>query len=174
MLDQILNQIVPILVTVIVGVLVVVIKSVGDAATSYIQAKKDAIVLKIGVDKYNQQLAFAGSIWDIVEENFRIGGMVWDIILQKQEMFDKLLKEKVPSLTNEQKESLRQSIAGVVNSGRDIIVTPAIKTIPQEPSEAIQPLLPQEDINTTVEVSPSVIAPNVEFGIIPNPDILPE
>ena len=131
MLQEILNQIVPILVTVIVGILVVIVKSVGDAATSYIQAKKDAIVLKLGVDKYNQELAFAGSIWDIVEENFRIGEIVGDTILKKQEMFDKLLKERVPSLTEAQIESLRQSIAGVVNAGRDIIVTPVVTEVSQ-------------------------------------------
>ena len=152
MFEQILNQIIPILVTVIVGILVVIIKSVGDAATSYIQAKKDALVLKIGIDKYNQQLAFAGSIWDIVEENFRIGGIVGDIMLQKQEMFDKLLKEKVPSLTDAQIESLRQSIAGVVNSGRDIIIKPVIEDTLKPLNEAIEQQM-------------------VEFGILPNPQL---
>lgn len=125
MFNQILDQIIPILITATVGILVAIIKSVGDAVISYIEAKKAEIVVKVGVAKYNQQLTFARSMWNVVEENFRLSGIVGNIILQKQEMFDKLVKEKFPSVTDEQIILLRQSIAGEVNEGKEVIASPA-------------------------------------------------
>jgi len=60
----------------------------------------------------------------------------------------------------------------VVESKSPVVVNvnPVESTVivsPQPSSEAVEPLLPQVDTNTRVEVSPSEIAPNVEFGVVP-------
>lgn len=124
-MEQMLNQIIPILITAVVGALAVIIKSIGDAVVSFIEVKKEAVVLQMGIDGYNQQLKFAKSIWGIVDENFRLSGIVGDVISQKQEMFEKLIREKVQGITDAQIISLRQTIAGEVNKGKEAVINPA-------------------------------------------------
>lgn len=151
-METIIAQILPIVITAIGGVLVVIIKSVGDAVVSYVKAKKEEVVVKIGIDKYNQQLAFGKSIWSVVEEHFRVNEIVGDIVARKQELFDKLLKEKIPTLTDEQIVLLRQQIAGSINATKTIVVTPAVVVVDKVASPVVTEAtpLPVESVVTTV------------------------
>ena len=57
MFQSIINQVVPIVVTALGAVLTIVIKSIGDEAQDLIAKKKEALAVKVGVDKYNANLA---------------------------------------------------------------------------------------------------------------------
>lgn len=121
MKEILISQIVPLLVTCIVAVVGVVIKSVGDAIIAYIEAKKNAVISKIGEDKYNSEKKVALDIWNIVDEHFRINPTLEDVIDKKIALFNELLLKKIPGLTQEQIDFLRQSIAGEVNKGKKVL-----------------------------------------------------
>ena len=70
MLNQILSQLVPVLITVIVGVLAVVIKAVGNAAISYIQTKEKEILQGIECSIKEDLINEALRVWQIVDEHF--------------------------------------------------------------------------------------------------------
>lgn len=126
MLNQIINTVVPVAVTGIVGVLVAILKVVGDSAVSYIEAKKNAIANQVGVATYNSNLEKAKDIWGLVDEEFRITPSLEKSVEAKQQMFDKLIKKAVPSLTDDEIANLRQTIAGEVNKGKAVVTADAV------------------------------------------------
>lgn len=126
MLNEIINTVVPVAVTAICGVLVAVIKVVGDNVVSYIETKKDALATQTGIDKYNATLQKAKSIWAIVDEEFRITPTLTKTAEAKQNMFNKLLKTKIPSLSDNEINDIRQAVAGEINKGRDVVTSDAV------------------------------------------------
>lgn len=119
-MEQLLEQIIPILIAAILGVFTVVIKSVGDVTIKYLNTKKDELISRIGIQEYNKRIATASDIWGIVDEHFRIYDSVAYEIDDKVKLFNKLLLERIPTLELSDLEYLRQTIAGKVNEGRDI------------------------------------------------------
>lgn len=126
MLNQIINTVIPVVATAIGAVLVAVIKVVGDNAVSFLETKKAALVAQTGIDKYNATLQKAKSIWNLVDEEFRITPTLEKTVEAKQEMFNKLLKSKIPSLTDSEINDIRQAIAGEVNKGKDVVTSDAV------------------------------------------------
>jgi hypothetical protein len=149
-LNQILAGVMPVVVTAIVGILVAIINSLGKVVEDFIKTKKETLAVQIGTEKYNQQLAFAKSIYAIVEEYFRLNEVVGDKVAQKQEMFDKLLKEKIPYLTDSDLIHLRQAIVGQFNLGKEVIVSPA--SIEQSVQEQTSQPVSQEVQETIAEM----------------------
>lgn len=122
MIQSIINGIVPVFATVIVGILVATIKSVGDVIIEYIEKKKEAVITEIGINKYNSDLAIAKIVWNIVEEYFRINPSVEKTIEAAQKKFDEEIIKIVPGLTGEEIEQLRQAVAGEINKGKQILI----------------------------------------------------
>lgn len=125
MLQQIISAVVPVVVASIVAIFVAIIKAVGDAAISFIEKKKEAVQVKIGIDTYNQRLAFARQAWNIVDEYFRITPTVQKTVDSTGKMFADEMKKLVPSLTDEEIEQLRQAVAGEVNKGKAVVTAAA-------------------------------------------------
>ncbi|SHK32588.1 hypothetical protein SAMN02745163_03602 [Clostridium cavendishii DSM 21758] len=119
--EQLLNQIVPILITTIVGIIATVIKIVGDAVIELIKTKKEETTQKIIQGNHEAQVKTALEVWNIVEEHFRINEVIGDTIQLKITMFNNLLLKKVPGLTQEQLDYLRQTIAGEFNKGKQAL-----------------------------------------------------
>jgi len=138
MVQQIINAIIPLLITAIVGILGVIIKSLGDALIAFIETKKKEIIVKIGSATYNQNLVFAKSAWNIVDEYFRINSTIEKTIDSAQAKFAEEIKKLVPSITDEEIAFLRQTVAGEVNKGRDVIITPITETKSVESGEEIK------------------------------------
>lgn len=129
MVQQIINAIIPVLVTALIGVLTVVIKGVGDAAIAYIGRKKDAVITKIGADTYNHNLTVARSIWGAVDEEVRTNPTLQKLandvtarIEAKQKLFAEKIQKAIPGITDDEIEQLRQAVAGEVNKGKAAIV----------------------------------------------------
>ena len=138
MVQQIINAIIPLLITAIVGILGVIIKSLGDALIAFIETKKKEIIVKIGSATYNQNLVFVKSAWNIVDEYFRINSTIEKTIDSAQAKFAEEIKKLVPSITDEEIAFLRQTVAGEVNKGRDVIITPITETKSVESGEEIK------------------------------------
>ena len=125
-MEQAITQIEGAVAVAVVAVLVAIIKSLGDVAVSYIKSKKGLVekqkekVVKETTAKERELLKALGKdVWNIVEEEFRT--KVSPIAESKIDMFNELLMQKVPNLTQEQINEVRQAIAGEVNKGKEAI-----------------------------------------------------
>ena len=120
-MQELLNQIVPVLTTTLIAILVAIISYVGKEVVRLVPLFIDSIVAKIGLTKYQQSKAFAIDIWNIVEENFRLNELIGSTVQAKVTMFETLIKQKIPGITYMQIEELRQAVAGEFNKGKKII-----------------------------------------------------
>jgi hypothetical protein len=123
-MNELISQIIPILITAILGVLAVVIKAVGDVAIKYLQTKKEEAIAKLGQAEYEKRLATAFDIWGIVDEHFRVNDLIIHTVDDKIDMFNNMLLDRIPSLTQEDLDYLRQTIAGQINRGREALDNP--------------------------------------------------
>lgn len=73
--------------------------------------------------KNQNYITAAKQIWNVVEENFRISETIKEKIASKADQFDKLLLAKFPELTSSDVEELRQSVAGEINQGKDVVLS---------------------------------------------------
>ena len=126
-MEKILDPILSALTLGIVGVLVAIIKSIGDVTIQYIVKKKEMVEQKLKLDKHEEEFKTAQQVWNIVEEKYRITDNIKDLAKSKADYFDKLLLEKIPYLTEEQVKMLRQSLAGEVNKGKSMLHEDSLK-----------------------------------------------
>jgi len=123
-MNEFINQIIPLLITCIVGVLAVVIKALGDVAVKYFQTKREEVIARIGQAEYEKRISTALDIWGIVDEHFRVNNLIEHTIQAKSELFNELLLERIPTLEQSDLDYLRQAIAGQVNRGKEAIKAP--------------------------------------------------
>ena len=121
-MEQIISGVMPAITAVFVGVIIVIIKNVGDALINLAEVKGKELKQKYNLDKYTEIINTAKDIWNIVEEKFRITENVEESVESKAEMFDRLLLEKLPGLTEEQIEKIRQALAGEFNKGKEVLI----------------------------------------------------
>lgn len=116
--DLLLNQIAPILNSAVVASLIILIKPVGNAIIDLISRNKTQIEQKIVASGHESQLQTAKEVWNIVDEKFRITENATQLLGAKADVFDKLLLAKIPGLTQDDLNHLRQAIAGEINQGK--------------------------------------------------------
>lgn len=126
-MEKILDPILAALTLGIVGVLVAIIKSIGDVTIQYIVKKKEMVEQKLKLDKHEEEFKTAQQVWNIVEEKYRITDNIKDFAKSKGDYFDKLLLEKIPYLTEEQVKMLRQALAGEYNKGKAMLNEDSLK-----------------------------------------------
>ena len=119
--DTLINQIGPVVIAAVIGILAVTIKAVGNVVIELIEKKKEEVEQKLEIGKHQQELATAREVWGMIDEQYRITGKVEDLIKSKAADFDKLLKNKIPYLTDEEISELRQAVAGEVNKGKKLL-----------------------------------------------------
>ena len=134
-MEKIIEPILTALTLGIVGVILSIIKSVGDVTIQYIAKKKEMVEQKLKLDQHEEEIKTAKQIWNIVEEKYRITDNVKDLAKSKADYFDKLLLEKIPYLTEEQVKMLRQAIAGEYNKGKAMLHEDSLK---QQATELIE------------------------------------
>lgn len=123
-MNELINQIVPLLITCFLGIVAVVIKGIGDVAIKFLVAKKEEAIVKLGQAEYSKRISTARDIWGIVDEHFRINDALQYNIDDKVNLFNKLLLKRIPTLEKSDLDYLRQTIAGQVNAGKEALTTP--------------------------------------------------
>ena len=94
----------------ILGALASYFIAVGVA---YLKKKRQALIIQMGVDKYNENYKLAQDLYYLVEQKFKFIPAAGE---QKRKAFDKLLVEKVPGISQEELDHFREAIVGKVNS----------------------------------------------------------
>ena len=146
MQETIINQVLPPVFTAlavgVTGVFVAVIKSVGTAIIDYLGKKKKVVEKDLQLSKHQEQINTAKTIWNIVEEKYRITDNIKESLSSKADEFDRLLLEKIPYLNKEQVAELRQALAGEINKGKEALFKDSfkeeIKKISEENNKLIQ------------------------------------
>ena len=118
MKEVLINQIAPIAATAIVAILVAIIKQVGNAAIEFFVTKKKEVEQNIKISGHEEELNTAKEVWNIIEEKFRITENATQILSSKADEFDKLLLQRIPGLSVQNLDDLRQAIAGEYNKGK--------------------------------------------------------
>lgn len=118
MKELLINEITSIAATAIVAILVAIIKKVGDSAIEFFVIKKREAEQKIGINGRAAELNSAKEVWNIIEEKFRITENASQVLGSKADEFDKLLMQRVPGLSKENLDDLRQAVAGEFNKYR--------------------------------------------------------
>ena len=118
MKEVLINQIAPIAATAIVAILVAIIKQVGNAAIEFFVTKKNEVEQNIKISGHEEELNTAKEVWNITEEKFRITENAKQILSSKADEFDKLLLQRIPGLSMQNLDDLRQAIAGEYNKGK--------------------------------------------------------
>lgn len=122
-----INQIASIAMPIILGGAVYLVKKlivpIGDTVIDYLQEKKTTLGVNKQLAEHQNEITTAKEIWNIVEEKYRITEKVEDLLVSKSQMFDQLLLQKIPYLTQENLDDLRQAIAGEFNKGKQAIIT---------------------------------------------------
>lgn len=126
-MEKFLDPILSALGVALAGILVVVIKSVGEVAREFIKIKIEAAEQKIKLTKYNEVLEVGKNIWNVVEEKYRITDNLEILAESKSKTFDKLLLEKFPHLTKDEIKEVRQALAGEFNKGKNMLNEDTLK-----------------------------------------------
>lgn len=119
--DVLVNQIGPVVIAAVIGILVFSIKAIGNVVIDLIDKKREEVEQKLEVGKHKQEIETAKEVWNMVDEKYRITDKVEDLMKSKADDFDKLLLNKIPYLTKEQVVNIRQAIAGEINKGKKLL-----------------------------------------------------
>ena len=147
-MQDILSILYPILITVLTGFLAYLGKEVVKLAPKLVEF----VVAKIGLTNYQKSKLIAIDIWNIVEEHFRLNEIIGDMVQFKITLFETLIKQKIPGITDEEIATLRQAIAGEVNKNKPLI----IKTI-EDPVTIATPIIKYFAADGTTELQPVVV-----------------
>jgi hypothetical protein len=153
MKELLISQIAQILATVIVAILVVIIKKVGDAAIELLVAKKKEAEIRIIASGHEAELNTAKEVWNIIEEKFRITENATQILGSKSDLFDKLLLGRIPGLSQQNLDDLRQAIAGEVNKCKDSVTVKSV-------ANTDDTTCPEKIINTDTTASSKITVDN--------------
>ena len=113
-MNDFLTILYPILLTILAGFLGCVGKEVVKLTPQLI----DFVVAKIGLTNYQKSKLVALDVWNVIEEDKRLGKLVNSKINE----FETLIKIKIPSISNADIKLLRQSIAGEYNKDKPVII----------------------------------------------------
>lgn len=126
-MEKILDQILSAVGVALATVLVAIIKSVGNEAVEYLKAKKKVADQKIKESKYNELFEVGKNIWNMVEEKYRVTDNIENLAKSKAAMFDRMLLEKFPHLTEKELTEVRQALAGEYNKGKAMLHEDSLK-----------------------------------------------
>ncbi|WP_297632141.1 hypothetical protein [uncultured Clostridium sp.] len=120
---DILNQILPLIITGIVAILTCFIKIIGTHIISYLDKKEELLEHQIGIVKFEKELSIGKMVWNVVEENFRTFNLQ-DNKINKSDMFSEEIHKLLPELSEAQIETIRQGISGEINLGKRVLINP--------------------------------------------------
>lgn len=106
------NQVMSIFVQAVLVILGALLSYLTTVAVSYLSKKKEALINQMGADQYNITYNIAKSIFFAVEQQFKL---IPNSGQQKADMFNKLLLNKVPGLTQDEIDHFREAVVGEVN-----------------------------------------------------------
>jgi hypothetical protein len=106
------NQAMSIFVQAVLAILGVLVSYLTTVAVSYLTKKKEALIKQMDADQYNITYNIAKSIFFAVEQQFK---SIPSSGQQKADMFNNMLFNKVPGLTQDEIDHFREAVVGEMN-----------------------------------------------------------
>lgn len=122
MKELLISQIAPIAATAITAILCIVIRQVGKAGIDLLVTKKKETDQKIEVNGYKSNVDKAFEVWKIVDDKFRLTQNAMEIFESKEKLFEQILLQRIPGLTQKNIDDLRDTVSGEVNKGREALI----------------------------------------------------
>jgi len=110
-MDNLINELIKALEPVLLTFLTAAITYVLSKGSKYIS-------IKSGIENYERAKNYAVDVWHIVEEYYRLHPNEKIAVESKINMFECELRKKLPHITNDEIEHLRQAIAGEINKDK--------------------------------------------------------
>ena len=121
MKELLINQIAPIAATAITAILCVVLKQLGKAGIELLATKKKETEQKIESNGYKSNVDKAHEVWKIVDDKFRLTQNAIEVFGSKEKLFEDILLQRIPGLSQKNVDDLRDTISGLVNQGRQSV-----------------------------------------------------
>ncbi|MEW9093818.1 MAG: hypothetical protein AB2417_01945 [Clostridiaceae bacterium] len=112
-METLQSGIMDILVQGILSILGVIITYFITVLVSYLSKKKEMLIKQIGAEQYNGTYNIAKSIFYAVEQQFKYMPQTGT---EKKKIFDQLLLNQIPSLSQEELDHFREAIVGEINT----------------------------------------------------------
>jgi hypothetical protein len=117
MLKQFLDGVMPIITQAIISILGILATFAIAQFSKYLTTKKESLVRKMGADQYSFYQSLAEAVYYGVEQQLKKAPGA-----DKKAEFDKRLLAKLPGLTQEDLDHLRESIVGKVKASATILL----------------------------------------------------
>lgn len=99
------------------------IKTILTLIAKVLESRLKKSGLEEVIFKNKNYITEAKKIWNMIDENSRISKTIEEKLSSKADEFDKILLVKFPELTQDDIAELRQSIAGEVNAGKEVVLS---------------------------------------------------
>lgn len=113
--NQLITYVLTLIITIIGGYFTKEVSKLVPNIIAFVQAH-------IGLTNYQKVKLIAQDIWNVVEEHFRVNELISDTVQSKITIFETLIKQKVPGITDQEIELVRQAIAGEFNKDKPIVL----------------------------------------------------
>lgn len=119
------------LITPVINLIIVAILGyLGKEVVKLVPVVIDFIVAKVGLTNYEKAKAIGWDIWEKIEEDGRLN----KLIDTKGNVFITLIKKKIPGITDDEIDLIKQAIAGEFNKDKPLVVkeleTPTVAITP--------------------------------------------
>ncbi|WP_297425785.1 hypothetical protein [Clostridium sp.] len=99
------------------------IKALLTILTKLVESKLQKTGIEMVILKNQNYITESKNIWNMVDEDHRISKTIEEKLVSKVEQFNAALLAKFPELTQSDVDSLRQSIAGEINAGKEAVIS---------------------------------------------------
>ncbi|EOU1669098.1 cobalt ABC transporter permease [Clostridium perfringens] len=126
-MEKFLDPILSALAAAIALFLATIIKTLGDQLIQLIKIKVEATDQKLKASKYSEIYEAGKNIFYAIEEKYRVTDNIENLAKSKADLFDKMLLEKFPHLTERELTEVRQALAGEYNKGKAMLNEDSLK-----------------------------------------------
>lgn len=126
-MEKFLDPILSALAAAIALFLATIIKTLGDQLIQLIKIKVEATDQKLKASKYSEIYEAGKNIFYAIEEKYRVTDNIENLAKSKAAMFDRMLLEKFPHLTERELTEVRQALAGEYNKGKAMLNEDSLK-----------------------------------------------
>ncbi|MGM8297276.1 cobalt ABC transporter permease [Clostridium perfringens] len=126
-MEKFLDPILSALAAAIALFLATIIKTLGDQLIQLIKIKVEATDQKLKASKYSEIYEAGKNIFYAIEEKYRVTDNIESLAKSKAALFDRMLLEKFPHLTEGELSEVRQALAGEYNKGKAMLNEDSLK-----------------------------------------------
>lgn len=160
------NNFVTIFYPVFLTLLTSILTYLGSKVVKLIPLGIDLLVAHVGLTNYTKMKLVGLDIWNIIEEHFRLNEIIGDTVQAKITMFETLIKQKIPGITDVEINSVRQALAGEFNKDKPLIADAITKAEVAKAEATVKYFAPDGTELIPIQVATTAPNPSSITGIL--------